>query len=117
MIASGSTRGGSGRGGLRRRSSNFVMRFDFQSRRWTCHVPRAKEMIGIRAATHGLLAKERKAWCSSILTENNQPGSMLAPNTDNLRWMVDNREPSLFVSQLPAIAQETGLLLATSGAG
>jgi hypothetical protein len=55
-------------------------------------------MIGIRAAMHSLLAKERKAWWSSTLTENNQPRSMLAPNTDNLRWMVDNREPLLFIS-------------------
>lgn len=94
------------------------MRFDFQSRRWTCHVPRAKEIIGIRATTHShsAKAKERFGAVVTILTENNQPGSMLAPNTDNLCWMVDDREPSLFVSHLSAIAQEADLVLATSGA-
>jgi len=42
---------------------------------------------------------------------------MLAPNTDNLRWMVDDGEPSFIFSHFPVTAREvTYLVLATSGA-
>lgn len=32
-----------------RRSSDLAMRRDFQPRRWTCHVPRMKAVMGMRA--------------------------------------------------------------------
>lgn len=34
-----------------RRSSNFAMSLVFQSRRWTCHVPRKNAVIGMRAVS------------------------------------------------------------------
>jgi len=41
-------RGGRGRGGRTRRSSNLAIRLVFQSRRCTCQVPRAKAVRGMR---------------------------------------------------------------------
>lgn len=41
--------GGRGRGSRTRRSSNLAISFDFQSRRWTCQVPRANAVMGINA--------------------------------------------------------------------
>lgn len=43
------------------RSSNLVMRSVFHPRRWTCHVPRAKAVMGIRAALGSLAAVCRMA--------------------------------------------------------
>lgn len=55
----GSMCGGKGKGSRTRRSSNLAMSLDFQSRRWTCHVPKAKAVRGIRA-TNRLLAVEHR---------------------------------------------------------
>lgn len=41
--------GGRGRGSRTRRSSNLAISLDFQSSLWTCHVPRAKAVMGINA--------------------------------------------------------------------
>lgn len=48
-MASGSTRGGKGKGGRTMRSSHLAIRSVFQARRLTCHVPRMKAVIGIMA--------------------------------------------------------------------
>lgn len=68
---------------MRRRSSNLVMRFVFQSRRWICHVPRAKEMIGIKAAsldnqTISLASCIILCW-PSIIPKIINPGPCLRP--------------------------------------
>ncbi len=48
-MAVGSICGGRGRGARTSRSSNLAINFDFQSKRWTCHVPRAKAVMGMSA--------------------------------------------------------------------
>jgi hypothetical protein len=48
-MAVGSICGGKGSGSRTSRSSNLAINLDFQSRRWTCHVPSAKAVIGIKA--------------------------------------------------------------------
>lgn len=50
-MTEGSIRGGKGRGGLTRRSSNFAISFVFQSSLWTCHDPSTKAVMGIKART------------------------------------------------------------------
>lgn len=41
--------GGRGRGSRMRRSSNLARSSVFQESRWTCHDPRAKAVMGMRA--------------------------------------------------------------------
>ena len=79
---------GRGRGSRTSRSSNFAISFDFQSSRWTCQVPRAKAVMGIKAWC--LLARKRFGGPGeAIHTENYETRTVFSTCSDEIRWIVN----------------------------
>jgi hypothetical protein len=80
--------GGRGKGSRTRRSSNFAINLDFESSRCTCHVPRAKAVMGINAGEWLVMAGVETGERRRGRTKDYETGTVSSACADEIRWVV-----------------------------